>query len=112
MLGSFDDLDRAVRPIDFTDVSRIGNRLAQHFGVLFVEGHVLSDFTLGYEPPNAGPTRFVHLLADLQMLFGEAQNIGLSSGKLGRNGDLLVVGEREARKFPLDRFDMRSRSDA
>ena len=46
------------------------------------------------------------------MLFGEAQNIGLGRGKLGRNGDLLLVGEREGGKFPLDRFDMRSRSNA
>jgi hypothetical protein len=112
VLGSLDDLDRTVRLIDFAHESRIGYRLAQHFGMLFVEGDVLSDFALGYEPSTAGPARFVHFLTDFQMLFGETQNIGLRCGELWRNGNLLLVRQREGGKFPLDRFDMRGRSDA
>ena len=46
------------------------------------------------------------------MLLREAQDIGLRSGELGRDGNLLLVRKREGGKFPLDRFDMRSRSDA
>jgi len=112
VLGSLDDLDRAVRPIDFAHESRIGNRLAQHFRMLLVERDVLSDFALGHEPPNAGPTRFVHFLADFQVLLCEAQDIGLRSGELGSDGNLLLVRQREGGKFLLDRLDMRSRSDA
>src|ERR1700733_6382111 len=112
VLGSLDDPHRAVRPIDFAHESRIGNRLAQHFRMLLVERDVLSDFALGNEPPNAGPTRFVHFLADFQVLLCEAQDIGLRSGELGRDGNLLLVCQREGGKFLLDRLDMRSRSDA
>ena len=112
VLGSLDDLDRAVRPIDFAHESRIGNRLAQHFRMLLVERYVLSNFALGNEPPNAGPARFGHLFTDFQMLLREAQDIGLRGGKLGRDGNLLLGRKRKGGKFPLDRFDMRCRSNA
>ena len=80
--------------------------------MLFVKGYVLGDFALGHEATNAGPARFGHLLADLQMLLSEAQDIGLRGGKLGRDRNLLLDRKRNGGKFPLDGFDMRSRSDA
>ena len=67
--------------------------------MLFVQGYVLSHFALGYEPPDAGPTRFGQLFADFQMLLGEAQDIGLRSGELGRDRDLLHSRKREGGKF-------------
>jgi hypothetical protein len=112
VLGSLDDLDCAVSPIDFAHESRIGNRLAQHLRMLLVESYVLGDFALGHEPPNAGPAGFGHLFANFQMLLREAQHIGLRSRELGRDGNLLFARQREGGKFPLDRFDMCSRSDA
>jgi hypothetical protein len=72
--------------------------------LLFVEGYVLSHFALGYEPPDAGPARFGHLLPDFQMLLGKAQDIGLCSGKLGRDRNLLLsrkVGGRQVSSRPL-----------
>ena len=112
VLGSLDDLDRAVRPIDFAHESRIRNRLAQHFRVLFVERYVLSHFALGNESPNARPTRLVHFLADFQVLLREAQDIGLRSRELGRDGNLLHGRKRDGGKLPFDRFYTRSRGDA
>src|ERR1700722_11208708 len=49
VLGSLDDLDRAVRPIDFTHESRIGNRLAQNLRMLLVEGYILGNFAFGHD---------------------------------------------------------------
>jgi hypothetical protein len=46
------------------------------------------------------------------MLLREAEDIGLRSRELGRDGNLLFARQREGGKFPLDRFDMHSRSDA
>src|ERR1700722_11920399 len=66
VLGSLDDLNRSVRPIDFADESRIGNRLAQPLRMLLVEGNILGDLALSHEPPNAGPARFGHLFANFQ----------------------------------------------
>src|ERR1700722_13367123 len=112
VLGSLDDLDRAVRPIDFAHESRIRNRLAQHFRMLLVEGYILGDFALGHEPPNAGPARFGHLFADFQMLLREAQDIGLRSSELGRDGNLLHGRKRDGGKLLFDRFYTRSGGDA
>jgi hypothetical protein len=77
--------------------------------MFFVEGDVLSNFALSNEPPNARPTRFVHLLADLQMLLRKAQDIRLRRGGRGINANLLVIREREGSKFPLpgDEFTAR-----
>jgi hypothetical protein len=80
--------------------------------MLLVEGYILGNFVFGHEPPNAGPACFGHLFADFQMLLREAQHIGLRSCERRRDGNLLVVRQREGGKLPLDRFDMRSRSNA
>ncbi len=80
--------------------------------MLLVEGYILRNLALCHEPTNAGPARFGHLFADFQMLLREAQDIGLRSREPGRDGNLLLGRKREGGKFPLDRFDMRSRSNA
>ena len=74
--------------------------------------HVGRDFLLGHEAADSGTARLGHFLADLELLFGETQDVRPRGGELRRNGDRLDGGERHRLDLLLDRLDLGGRSDA
>ena len=61
----FDDLERGVCPIDVCQLGGLRERLAQQFGVLLMQRHILGHLTFGRETTHACSAGLEHLLADL-----------------------------------------------
>jgi hypothetical protein len=94
MLGGLDDLDRAIRPIQFADEVRVGDGATQHLRMLFVQSNICRNVTLSREAAHSCPARLNHLFTDLQLFFGEAQHLVMGLRDLWRDGDILRYSDR------------------
>ena len=84
VLGRLDHFDLAVRPVDRGECCGFIDGATKDFGMLLMQRHVLGDLALNGKAADPGATGFDHLLADLQLLLGQAQKVSMRRRDLGR----------------------------